>query len=140
MTNSKESTPSGSPKNKRRPASLITDGKPLPSITETTELVSFKDTVTPNAYKDKSLTKNLDFCDFSKLSPIPNGCSGNGYKIDPRIIEKAENLLGKTSLDNTDLTITSLNYIDEQQHGVTIKGYFDRQQSYRSPVGSVGQR
>lgn len=138
MTNSKESTPSGSPKSKRRPASLIHDGKPLPSITETTELVSFKDTAAaPNAYKDKSLTKNLDFCDFSKLSPIPNG---NGYKIDPKIIEKAENLLGKTSLDNTDLTITSLNYIDEQQHGITIRGYFDRQQSYRSPIGSVGQR
>lgn len=136
MTNSKESTPSGSPKSKRRPASLINDGKPLPSITETTELVSFRDIATPNA-KDKSLTKNLDFCDFSTLSPLPNG---NGYKIDPKIIEKAENLLGKTSLDNTDLTITSLNYIDEQQHGITIRGYFDRQQSYRSPVGSAGQR
>lgn len=133
---SSESTPSGSPKSKRRPASLITDGKQLPSITETTELVSFKDT-TPHAYTDKSLKKNLDFCDFSKLSPIPNG---NNYKIDPKIIEKAENLLGKTSLDNTDLTITSLNYIDEQQHGITIRGYFDRQQSYRSPIGSVGQR
>lgn len=136
MTNSKESTPSGSPKNKRRPASLIHDGKPLPSITETTELVSFRDTGAPN--KDKILTKNLDFCDFSKLSPIPNG--NGGYKIDPKIIEKAESLLGKTSLDNTDLTITSLNYIDEQQHGITIRGYFDRQQSYRSPIGSIGQR
>lgn len=135
MTNSKESTPSGSPKSKRRPASLVTEGKPLPSITETTELVSFRDTVTPNV-KDKSLTKNLDFCDFSKLSPIPNG---NGYRIDPKIIEKAENLLGKASLDNTDLTITSLNYIDEH-HGMTIKGYFDRQHSYRSPIGSMGQR
>lgn len=136
---SSESTPSGSPKSKRRPASLIADGgKPLPSITETTELVSFRDTdAPPNAYKDKSLTKNLDFCDFSKLSPIPNG---NGYRIDPKIIEKAESLLGKTSLDNTDLTITSLNYIDEQQHGNGIRGYFDRQQSYRSPNGSVGQR
>lgn len=137
MTNSKESTPSGSPKNKRRPASLVTDGKPLPSITETTELVSFRDTTTPNTYTEKNLQKNLDFCDFSKLSPIPNG---NSYKIDPKIIEKAENLLGKTSLDNTDLTITSLNYIDEQQHGITIRGYFDRQQSYRSPIGSMGQR
>ncbi|KAG4072086.1 hypothetical protein HA402_015585 [Bradysia odoriphaga] len=133
---SSESTPSGSPKSKRRPASLIADGKPLPSITETTELVSFRDTAPSDAFKDKSLKKNLDFCDFSKLSPIPNG---NGYKIDPKIIEKAENLLGKTSLDNTDLTITSLNYIDEQQHGITIRGYFDRQQSYRSP-SSVGQR
>lgn len=138
MTNSKESTPSGSPKSKRRPASLIADGKPLPSITETTELVSFRDTAPPNTNKDKSLTNNLDFCDFSKLSPIPS--NGNGYRIDPKIIEKAENLLGKTSLDNTDLTITSLNYIDEQQHGITIRGYFDRQLSYRSPNGSVGQR
>lgn len=137
MNNSKESTPSGSPKSKRRPASLITDGKQLPSITETTELVSFKDTTAPKTYIEKSLKKNLDFCDFTKMSPIPNG---NNYKIDPKIIEKAENLLGKTSLDNTDLTITSLNYIDEQQHGITIKGYFDRQHSYRSPIGSVGQR
>ncbi|KAJ6635638.1 Sodium-dependent phosphate transporter 2 [Pseudolycoriella hygida] len=133
---SRDSTPSGSPKKNRRPTSLVTEGQPLPSITETTELVSFRDAVPPHA-NDRNLTKNLDFCDFSTLSPMPNG---KNYKIDPKIIEKAEHLLGKTSLDNTDLTITSLNYIDEQQNGVTVKGHFDRQQSYRSPVGSMGQR
>ena len=42
------------------------------------------------------------------------------YKIDPQIVKKAEDLLGgsnhsKASLDNTDLTITSLNFIDEYQ-------------------------
>jgi solute carrier family 20 (sodium-dependent phosphate transporter) len=51
---------------------------------------------------------------------------GNPYKFDPKLMKKAENLLGKnnatltTSLDNTDLTITSLNYIDEYQN--TING------------------
>lgn len=52
---------------------------------------------------------------------------GNPYKFDPKIVKKAENLLRgtrpnmlTTSLDNTDLTITSLNYIDEMQN--TING------------------
>lgn len=50
---------------------------------------------------------------------------GNPYKFDPKMIKKAENLLRPnnmhtTSLDNTDLTITSLNYIDEYQN--TING------------------
>lgn len=54
---------------------------------------------------------------------------GNPYKFDPNMIKKAEHLLNgvrpnnlqlTTSLDNTDLTITSLNYIDEYQN--TING------------------
>lgn len=48
---------------------------------------------------------------------------GNPYKFDPKLMKKAEGLLNgarTTSLDNTDLTITSLNYIDEYQN--TING------------------
>lgn len=54
---------------------------------------------------------------------------GNPYKFDPKLMKKAEGLLSgarpnnlmlTTSLDNTDLTITSLNYIDEYQN--TING------------------
>lgn len=52
---------------------------------------------------------------------------GKTHKFDPKLIKKAENLLGgvkpnnvmlTTSLDNTDLTITSLSYIDEYQNTV----------------------
>lgn len=54
---------------------------------------------------------------------------GNPYKFDPNAMKKAENLIKiarpnnlmlTTSLDNTDLTITSLNYIDEYQN--TLNG------------------
>lgn len=38
------------------------------------------------------------------------------------IVQKAENLLGKMSLDNTDLTVTSLNFIDEHNQN----GFIDR--------------
>ncbi|KAI8040205.1 hypothetical protein M5D96_006143 [Drosophila gunungcola] len=49
------------------------------------------------------------------LAAKNNNAPGEEYKIDPQLIKKAEDLLGKASLDNTDLTITSLNFIDEQQ-------------------------
>jgi len=49
------------------------------------------------------------------LAAKNNNALGEEYKIDPQLIKKAEDLLGKASLDNTDLTITSLNFIDEQQ-------------------------
>lgn len=58
--------------------------------------------------------------------------SNDTYKINPDIIKKAEDLLGKASLDNTDLTITSLNYIDEQQNTVNgsndkaLQNFFDK--------------
>lgn len=92
-----ESSPSGSPKKNRRPLSLVSDGKQLPAIAEITELVS----LTSNSPK----TFNLSPC-----AP-----ANQGYKINPDVIKKAEDLLGKASLDNPDLTITSLNFIDEQQ-------------------------
>lgn len=121
---STESTPCGSPKRNRRPASLVAEGKPLPAITETTELVSFNNLcgVSPGLYSDQNFGKNVDLNEAKR-------CNGN-YKIDPKIIQKAENLLGKASLDNTDLTITSLNYIDEQHgmvNGKTLQNCFDRQ-------------
>lgn len=69
--------------------------------------------------------------------------NGNPYKFDPNIVNKAEYLLGKASLDGPDVTITSLNYIDaEYQSSITnnncsnirtIQDFFDRKHSLRSP-------
>lgn len=98
-----ESSPSGSPKKNRRPVSVGSE-KQLPAITEITELTSLSDSKLP-------ALKPAD----SKLSAIENG-----YKINQDIIKKAEDLLGKVSLDNPDLTVTSLNYIDEQKSPVAI--------------------
>lgn len=101
-----ESSPSGSPRKNRRPVSLVSDGKQLPAIAEITELVSLTD----NSPKTFKLSVSKDYT------------NENSYKINPEIVKKAEDLLGKASLDNTDLTITSLNFIDEQQtNGTTIQ-------------------
>lgn len=116
INDSNESTPSGSPKRKQqpRPLSLVqTDPKILPAITEQTELASFNNLggVTPSFLQnDKTVQQNGG---VRQHHSIANG----NYKIDPKYIEKAEHLLGNNrSLDNTDLTITSLNYIDEHHH------------------------
>ncbi|XP_016995631.2 sodium-dependent phosphate transporter 2 [Drosophila takahashii] len=100
-----ESSPSGSPKKQRRPLSLVSEGKPLPAIAEITELVSLSDN-SPRTFK---------LAPFGLSAAKNNNAPGEEYKIDPQLIKKAEDLLGKASLDNTDLTITSLNFIDEQQ-------------------------
>ncbi|BFF97653.1 sodium-dependent phosphate transporter 1 [Drosophila madeirensis] len=100
-----ESSPSGSPKKQRRPLSLVSEGKQLPAIAEITELVSLTD----NSPKTFKLAPNFG------LAAKNNNAPGEEYKINPQLIKKAEDLLGKASLDNTDLTITSLNFIDEQQ-------------------------
>lgn len=129
INDSTESTPSGSPKRNRRPASFVTDGTPLPAITEQTELASFNNLsgLAPSLYTNKIFDKNGDLNEMKKINGLANN-SGN-YKIDLKIIQKAENLLGKASLDNTDLTITSLNFIDEQhQH---------HQQQHSHPNGGV---
>ncbi|XP_018790217.1 PREDICTED: sodium-dependent phosphate transporter 1-B [Bactrocera latifrons] len=104
-----ESSPSGSPKKNRRPLSLVSDGKQLPAIAEITELVSLTDN-SPKTFKlaPYGLNKN------GHVTTSNNGYTADAYKINPEIIKKAEDLLGKASLDNTDLTITSLNFIDEQ--------------------------
>lgn len=115
INDSSESTPNGSPKRKQpRPASLVeTDPKILPAITEQTELASFNNLggVTPSFYQnDKAAQQN------GAAVRQPSIANGN-FKIDPKYIEKAEHLLGNNrSLDNMDLTITSLNYIDEHHH------------------------
>lgn len=111
-----ESSPGGSPKRGKRQLYLVCDGKQLPAITETTELVSLTNggcSPQPKIFCDANLTKHCDLNGYTK------GTTNGNYKIDPSIIKRAENLLGKTSLDNTDLTITSLNYIDEYQNGLS---------------------
>ncbi|XP_055601514.1 sodium-dependent phosphate transporter 2 [Uranotaenia lowii] len=124
-----DSSSNGSPRRPKRPLSLVGDGKALPAITETTELVSLS-----SQHQQNGLIKKLSI-DLS-----PNGIKSNNsnpYKIDPQIVKKAENLLAanKTSLDNTDLTITSLNYIDEYQSSmngngrIALNSYFDRRNS-----------
>lgn len=133
INESSESTPSGSPKRKQRPSSHIqSDTKLLPAITEQTELTSFNNLsgVNPCLYPNDKTQQN-----GGRTPSITNG----NYKIDSKIIEKAENLLSShRSLDNTDLTITSLNYIDEhhqQQNGYLrsanqsepLHSYFDNQ-------------
>ncbi|XP_037719367.1 sodium-dependent phosphate transporter 2 [Drosophila subpulchrella] len=135
-----ESSPSGSPKKQRRPLSLVSEGKPLPAIAEITELVSLSDN-SPRTFK---------LAPFG-LAAKNNNAPGEEYKIDPQLIKKAEDLLGKASLDNTDLTITSLNFIDEQQqqqqqqqqNGRKLQECFKRMQSPKeeqkhkaSPIGT----
>lgn len=123
INDSSESTPSGSPKRKQqqpRPTSFVqTDPKILPAITEQTELASFNNLsgVTPSFYQnDKAAQQNGGAV---RQQSIANG----NFKIDPKYLEKAEHLLGNNrSLDNTDLTITSLNYIDEHHHH-PVNGY-----------------
>ncbi|XP_067644953.1 sodium-dependent phosphate transporter 2 isoform X2 [Eurosta solidaginis] len=104
-----ESSPSGSPKKNRRPLSLVSDGKQLPAIAEITELVSLTDN-SPKTFK----LAPYKISKTGNATTPNNGYTADGYKINPEIIKKAEDLLGKASLDNTDLTITSLNFIDEQ--------------------------
>lgn len=149
MDDSNESTPNGSPKRKR-PVSLIADGVALPAITEQTELVSFNNLggMSPHLLNDSKIGKNTDLNDFTKYIGVSN--NNTNYKIDPKIVAKAENLLGKNSLDNTDLTVTSLNYIDDQQQltkqngghtypmngGKMLESYFDR--NHVSPIASKG--
>lgn len=128
---SSESTPNGSPNRNKRPLSLV-DSKQLPAITEATELVplSQQDSKTP-----VDPNRKLDYTDLSNPFPISNG----NYKMDPSIVKKTEDLLGKVSLDNTDLTVTSLNYIDEHQNGYTngksLQRFFDRSNSTKSSHG-----
>ncbi|CAD7080941.1 unnamed protein product [Hermetia illucens] len=130
IDDSTESTPNISPKRSRRPVSLICDGQQLPAITETTELTSLT-TTSPKTggYCELNLMKAIDLSDPSKNV---NTAKTNGkYEMDANIIRKAESLLGKASLDNIDLTITSLNYIDDQQqnnvylNGKDLKGVFE---------------
>lgn len=136
INDSSESTPSGSPKRKQRPSSFVqTDSAPLPAITEQTELASFNNlsSLNPCFYSNDKSQRN---------GGINHALTNGNHKIDPKIIQKAEHLLSKNrSLDNTDLTITSLNYIDEhhQQNGYLrsqnqrepLQSYFDNQLNHQ---------
>lgn len=105
ITDSTESTPYDSPNHKRRPASTVsTQANPLPEITEQTELASFN-----------NLSElNSSFYTNGKLQA--NAETKNGYKFDANILGKCDQLLSKNrSLDNMDLTVTSLNFIDDHQ-------------------------
>ncbi|XP_053657607.1 sodium-dependent phosphate transporter 2 [Anopheles marshallii] len=126
-----DSSSNGSPRRAKRPLSLVaSDGKSLPAITETTELVSLSSQHQQQAPQNglvKKLSNDL----------TSGGGIGGPYSFNPEIVKKANSLLGaqdKTSLDNTDLTVTSLNFIDEYQsyHGngrFHLGTYFDRRNS-----------
>lgn len=99
----------------------------LPAIHESTELQSLNNQplTTPNG------TKNFDYYRIAQWNgSVPKSAmEGNPYKFDSKYVKKAEELLNgvkpqdstlTTSLDNTHLTITSLNYIDEYQ--ATVNG------------------
>ncbi|XP_050085887.1 sodium-dependent phosphate transporter 2 [Anopheles aquasalis] len=124
-----DSSSNGSPRRPKRPLSLVAgDGKAaLPAITETTELVSLS---SQQPGSQNGLKKKLP----GDLSPSVGG--GGPYSFHPDIVKKASLLSAqdKTSLDNTDLTVTSLNFIDEYQsfngNGRFHLGtYFDRRNS-----------
>lgn len=66
-----------------------------------------------------------------------NGYTADGYKINPEIIKKAEDLLGKASLDNTDLTITSLNFIDEQYQNGNGNGLLQNANRNNNTTGMI---
>lgn len=126
---SDDSSANSSPKRTKRPLSHAYDANALPAITESTELQSLNNQPlvgTPNGN-----AKNFDYYRVAQWNgsvPVP-ALDGKSHKFDPKLMKKAENLLGglqptnvmlTTSLDNTDLTITSLSYIDEYQN--TLNG------------------
>lgn len=120
-----DSSANSSPKRTKRPLSLVCEYNQLPAITESTELQSLNNQsiTTPQSHP---MNGNMDLFRVSQWNGktnVPSLDNGKSYKINPEIIKKAEELLGgnqlkTTSLDNTDLTITSLNYIDEYQNTV----------------------
>lgn len=121
-----DSSPGGSPKRVKRPLSLVCDpnAAPLPAITEMTEFMP-KTPQTPtnnnSIYTDPNIVKNG--------FPLSNGT--NEYKMNPEVVRKAE-MFGK-SLDNSDLTVTSLNFVDEYQKS-PFNGVFDFQKNGSSPL------
>lgn len=126
---SDDSSANSSPKRTKRPISHVYETNTLPAINESTELQSLNNQplATPNKAQEVNGTAPFDYYRVAQWNgsvPI-SAMEGNPYKFDPKMIKKAENLLRPnnmhtTSLDNTDLTITSLNYIDEYQN--TING------------------
>lgn len=102
IADSTASTPYDSPNHKRRPTAHQVNT--LPGLMEQTELASFNSASELNACLATNGT--LSAADEPR----------NGYKFDARIITKCDQLLSKNrSLDNMDLTVTSLNFIDDHQ-------------------------
>lgn len=120
-----DSSPGGSPKRSKRPLSLVCDtaASPLPAITEMTEFMPKPQTPNNNnnIYSDPNIVKNG--------FPLSNG--NHDYKMNPEVVRKAE-MFGK-SLDNSDLTVTSLNFVDEYQRS-PFNGVFDFQKNGASPL------
>lgn len=130
---SDDSSANSSPKRTKRPISHVYETNALPSIKESTELQSLNNQpiLTPNQQRPANGNSPFDYYRVAQWNgSVPKSAmEGNPYKFDPKLIKKTENLLAgarpnnltlTTSLDNTDLTITSLNYIDEYQN--TING------------------
>lgn len=166
-----DSSANGSPRRQKRPVSIVCDGKQLPAITEITELVSMSNgCCSPSATDwrllatNASTTNSITTTTTTSITTTAanNTTNGNPCKFDPAIRAKAEHLLGKVSLDGPDLTVTSLNFIDDtyansltrrtagsngspsaaaannnnssQYHKIqTIQDYFNRKTSLRSP-------
>lgn len=102
IADSTGSTPYDSPNHKRR--STSNQVTTLPGLMEQTELASFND------------SSELNACIATNGKLPSDDASRNGYKFDARIITKCDQLLSKNrSLDNMDLTVTSLNFIDDHQ-------------------------
>lgn len=103
IADSTGSTPYDSPNHKRRPTAHQVNT--LPGLMEQTELASFNSASELNACLAATNGK-LSAADEPR----------NGYKFDARIVNKCDQLLSKNrSLDNMDLTVTSLNFIDDHQ-------------------------
>lgn len=128
-----DSSANSSPKRTKRPISHVYDANTLPAINESTELQSLNNQPisTPNQLKPSNGTAPFDYYRVAQWNgSVPKSAmEGNPYKFDPNVVKKAENLIKNarpnnllltTSLDNTDLTITSLNFIDEYQN--TLNG------------------
>lgn len=162
-----DSSNNGSPRRQKRPVSIVCDGKQLPAITEITELVSLNNgCCTPSAAQSNGwrpyssalsnttttttnatiITSTSTPCTTTITSTTTN--NGNPCKFDPVIRAKAEHLLGKVSLDGPDLTVSSLNFIDDAYANSltrrsatcsnynkiqTIQDFFNRKNSLRSP-------
>jgi sodium-dependent phosphate transporter len=120
---SDDSSANSSPKRTKRPLSLVCEYNTLPAITESTELQSLSN---QSGVPQQQTTTTNGFLSFDVFRAKNANPANPEYRIDPHIVKKAEQLLGgnknatTASLDNTDLTITSLNYIDEYQN--TING------------------
>lgn len=148
IDDSDEASPSGSPSHTKPLSSIGDQANGTPAISEQTELASFNNlsSVNPKLLNNQKTGTDSDLKHFSKYI----GNNNANYKIDPKIVAKAENLLGnKNSLDNTDLTATSLKYIDDQQQtkqngyltrpmngGKGLETFFDR--SHNSPTANKG--